>query len=274
MPEVLPFEPAMNSVLEPALVDSVPTFGSHEGYVDISHREFLGDIIALSGTDLVPPIWYNRQYVINPTNAAVFPWLSTIAPCFEQYCLHGGIFEFKTTSGFTTGAPTPALASVCMATVTNVNVQPFTSKRQILNHFFSSSTVASASVLHPLECQPEFQNTQAKFVYLPSERIAGVDYDYRLDDFGRMQLMVVGGPIPPVGGSVLGELWFTYNIRFYKPRLNRVGAFILDGPPLPSPGDEPPEIHVPFVHPCCRDADVIARLDALELEEKKEEAHV
>jgi hypothetical protein len=270
LPAALPFETEANSVLQPALVDSVPMFGTHEGFVDISHREFLGDVIALSGTDLVPPIWANNQYLINPSNAACFPWLSTIAPSFELYCLHGGVFEYKTTSGFTTGAATPALSSVCMATVTNVNTRPFTTKRQVLNHFFSSSTVASASMLHPLECAPEFSATQAKFIY-NSDRVEGATNDYRLDDFGRMQLMIVGGPVPPVGGSVLGELWFTYKIRLYRPRLNRTGAIFLDGPALVEEPPDPPEIHVPFV-PHCALADRVAALEAFEAKDEEEDA--
>jgi len=275
MPSALPFEVAANSIVQPALVDSVPTIGTHEGYVDISHREFLTDILALSGTDLPPPIWVNQQYVINPTNAACFPWLSTIAPSFEQWRLLGGVFEYKTTSGFTTAGPSTSLASVSMAMRSNVNTRPFTSKREINNHFMSASTVASASVLLPLECLPEFQNNDPRFVYLPQgDQVPGAVNDLRLNDFGIMQLMVTGGPTPPIGGSVIGELWFTYHIRLYKPRLNTRGAFVLDGPPIPDPRVDPPEIHIPFVPPCCTNPDVLRRLDSLEhhFEEEEEES--
>lgn len=267
LPTELPFPVTANSIIEPALVDSVPAFGSHEGYVDISHREYLGDILAVSGSSLPAPIWFNQQYVINPTNSACFPWLSTIAPSFEQWKLLGGLFEFKTTSGFTTAGPSTSLASVSMAMRSNVNVRPFTTKREILNHFMSASTVASASVLLPLECLPEYQNNDPRFVYLPQgDLVAGAVNDLRLNDFGIMQMMVSGGPTPPIGGSVLGELWFTYQIRLYKPRLNQRGAFFLDGPPIPLPADLPPEIHIPFVQPCCTDPRILERLDILEHE--------
>lgn len=184
----------------PQIVNSVDT-----GSVIIRHREYIGDITSSTAFAV-------QTYPINPGLSRTFPWLSQIATSFEQYRLRGVLFEYASTSSdaLLSSATSTALGSVSMQTDYDVADDPPTSKRQMLNSMFGSSDKPSLSFIHPIECKKGI--SAQSILYTRSAAIPS-GYDLRLYDFGNFHIATEG---MQVAGGVLGELWITYEIEFFK----------------------------------------------------------
>jgi hypothetical protein len=185
------------------------------GGIIVRHREYIADVTA--SVDFV-----NLSFDINPGLAATFPWLAQIAESFEQYCLRGMVFEFKTTSSdvvLSTNATT-ALGSVIMATQYNALDVPFIDKRTMENYQYANSCKPSVSMLHPIECAKS--QTSVDNLYVRTGAVP-VGADQRLYDIGSFQIATTG--MQNTGG-VIGELWCSFEIEFYKPKL-LVGGDVL-----------------------------------------------
>jgi len=168
------------------------------------HREFLGDILATTA-------FVNRSEEIRITNAALFPWLSKWAKAFDEVEFNGLIFSFKTTSGSL--ANTQALGTIIMATQYNPYDPAFANKQDMENYQYSTSTVPSLSVLHPVECDPSMRQ-QPILSVLPS----GDNGDKRFTALGKFNLATVGSYVPaaPNDKVSLGELWVTYDVTLNR----------------------------------------------------------
>lgn len=184
----------------PQIVNSVET-----GSVIVRHREYIGDILATTA-------FTNRQYPINPGLAQTFPWLSTIANSFEQYRIRGLLFEFGSTSSdaLLSSSTSTALGSVIMSTDYDVADPAPTSKREMLNALFASSDKPSQTFIHPLECKKSI--SAQTILYNRSAAVPG-GFDKRLYDFANFNIATEG---MQAAGGVLGELWVTYEVEFFK----------------------------------------------------------
>lgn len=172
--------------------------------VVIRHREYLTDIVASSAFTL-------KSYAINPGMNETFPWLSNVASNFEEYRITGMIFEYKTLSADYTGASSAALGFVAMATQYNVYNPPFDNKKVLENYEFSNSAKPSDSFIHPIECKKSLSPVSELFV-----RTGNVTQgDMRLYDLGNFQIATGGNS----GNGILGELWVTFEVEFFKPKL-------------------------------------------------------
>lgn len=181
-----------------------PQFVKGKGTV-ICHREFVAD---LSGTSA----FTNTQYVINPGLVATFPWLNAFAQNFEEYRIHGMIFEFKSTSSeYNTGGN--ALGSVVMATQYNIQSPAFANKVAMENYDFAVSCKPSESMIHAIECKPKEGVLQNYFVRTNSYTPTGVDN--RFTDYANFNIATVGNS----STNIIGELWCSYCIEFFKPRV-------------------------------------------------------
>lgn len=192
-----------------------PAFAGVDG-VRIAHREFIQDIESSVG-------FTNTTFAINPGRPGSFPWLSKIAPLFEQYRLRGMIVEFKTTSAVAVGSTNTALGVVVMAAEYDVLEPSFADKRHMEATAFCTSTTPSASVLYAIECAPSETNNPIKYVHMADRP----DADLRIEDFCNFQIATVGMQ----EASVIGELWFTYEVEFLKPILPNIAPI----PPPPPP---------------------------------------
>lgn len=228
-----------NSVLMPSQANSVPLMHSDNGCVRVTHREFVDDI----RTSVAPD---QRRFIITPTNSALFPWLATFATSFEQYRLMGMVVEYVPTSGNSVSSTNAALGSVSIATQYNVNAPGFQSKRQILNHYFAVSGAPSHKIVHPIECKDMYD--PYKMYWTRTGANPGSVNDERLSDYGELSIWTQGSQSIYTGG----ELWLTYDIVFYKPRLPRgLTQVVID--PFPYEIKEDPEIvvHIPqYIDPC------------------------
>jgi hypothetical protein len=215
------------------MADSVPLFGTQDGAIRVRHREFVRDI---QGSML-----FNTQpFVINPSNGVLMPWLASFAQSFEQYRLMGMVVEFKSTSG-NFGIATPALGSVMIATQYNTRVAPFGDKSSMLNHFYGTSSKASESMMHPIECKDAFDPLKVYYIR-NNDEVAGVAFDARMEDYAVINVATQGQPLPPY---ITGELWVTYDVLLYKPRIRRGGAVLAIDPLPVAPPVTPTYEHIP-----------------------------
>lgn len=182
----------------------------------VQHRSYIKDIV----TDPTGAFKV-ESFEINPGLAGSFPWLAPIAGNFEQYRIEGMVYEFKSTSGDSISGASTAMGSVVMATEYNVASGEFKNKQEMENHFFGQSAKPSINQLHAIECKDSHTPVDVMFV-----RTGAVpnSFDKRFYDMGRFSIATVGSP--PQGanpGIKVGELWVTYQIRFYKPKINEDG---------------------------------------------------
>lgn len=191
-------------------VDTVPQFVRNDHAVRVIHREFVKDIVV----PMVPGAFNNDTFVINPSNVELFPWLSSLSKQYQQYNIRGMIVEFKSmSSDYAASGP---LGTVAIATNYNVNDTPFPNKIALENSEFAVSCKPSMSLMHAIECDPEFSGRKYYYVRDPATEGSATS-DARLFDVGLLQVATVGLPGGP--GSTLGEMWVSYDIEFTKPVL-------------------------------------------------------
>lgn len=173
------------------------------GTTTIAHREYLGDVTGSTAFTLA-------AYNINPGLYDSFPWLSALATNYESYQVLGMIFEFKSTSGNAVSSANTALGTVIMATDYDTYDGNFTSKQAMEAYQYACSGSPTRDLLHPIECKSS-RNPLGN-LYIRS----GAPYgDDRLYDLGRFQIATVGMQ----GSYTVGELWVTYHIKLFKPRI-------------------------------------------------------
>jgi hypothetical protein len=207
----------------PMIRNSVNT----EGAVIISHREFLADIEGSTAFTI------QNTFDLNPGLATGFPWLSQVANAFEEWEPQGMIVEFVSSSGNAVSSTNSALGEVILSTQYNSYAPPFGSKQEMLNQIFAVSTVPSVNAMHPIECAPR-QNQVARFYTRNSAPIG----DSRLYDLGRLSVATNGQQAV----NTIGEIWITYQIAFYKPKLLSPGALLSF-----------PQVHYSFVYSATSD---------------------
>lgn len=176
----------------------------------VVHREYLQDISGSTGFQV-------QSFALNPGLGVSFPWVASFASQFEEYAIRGCIFEFKSTSAVALNSTNTALGTVILATEYNAAKAAFISKLQMENYEFTTSGPPSEDIYHPIECARSVNPVSELYV-----RTGGVPsgQDPRLYDLGLFQLATVGMQ----AAAVIGELWVTYDIEFFKPILQPNGG--------------------------------------------------
>jgi hypothetical protein len=197
-----------NSLMAGVSGNSVPKFqGDGKRGVRLTEREFIGNIVTgalVSGSSL-----FTRQsFAITPEDQNTFPWLSRIAPLFDQWEPHGIVFEFHTTSSTFNGT-SQALGAVIMATDYDVNDPLYPSKQVMENADYACSTVPSSNLLHGVECDPRERPLDVMYT---TPRPANLNFS----TLGNFQIATQG---MSTAGTTVGELWVSYDITFYKKQL-------------------------------------------------------
>lgn len=176
----------------------------------VQHREYIGPVLSTGSG------FNTKVYRIQPGLQGVdvlFPWGSSVAGCFQQYVLHGAIFEFVSTSSeFASGS---ALGAVMMSTLYDAEATPLASVIEVDNNEYTTTAKPSVSFYHPIECASRDNPTTVRYVRKSNTPASGTDE--RLDDVGIFQLSTNG--IAAAAGTQIGELWVTYDIEFLKSAL-------------------------------------------------------
>jgi hypothetical protein len=177
--------------------------------VRVVEREYLGDIIASTTAGA-----FNLQsFNVNPSDPTTFPWLSSIAPLFDQWEPNGIIFEYVSTSSDFNGS-SQALGVVVCATDYN-SLDPVYSGKQVMEEAdYSNSVKASECLYHGLECAPSERPT--KLLY--TGPVSAGD-NLNLYNLGMFQIATQGMSVASVN---VGELWVSYDITLYKKQLEIV----------------------------------------------------
>lgn len=183
--------------------NQIPKFSSDGQANVVTHREYLGDI---SGTAL----FTNNAYPLNPGMSKTFPWLSTVAGCYQEYKWHGLIFEFRPLTTDFANAGVPGV--VIMSTNYNADAPLYLSKQQMENAEFAVSTKPTLACIHGVECAVTHNVLGTKFV---RDTLPPAGQDLRLYDHGNFQFATQNNS-PNV---VLGELWVSYCVELLKPIL-------------------------------------------------------
>jgi len=240
------FQVEKNSVLHPQHANQVPVMHSDLGIIRVQHREYITDI--RTGTNVPEGL----LFAINPFNSAMFPWLSNIATNFEQYRIAGMVVEYISNSGSAVSSTNAALGSISIATQYNADMPGFNSKRELLNHYYAVSAAPSQNMVHAIECKEAYDPYKLYWVRQPDQPLPG---DSRIQDYGVVNIIAQGSQ----STYIAGELWVTYDIYLYKPRLNTLGGTVGSGyiidptPPRHLHVDGPIEgIHIKE-NACCDD---------------------
>lgn len=184
--------------------------------IRVRHSEFLGDITVQTAAT---PFTLALNQVVNPGNAALFPWLSTMADNYEQWIPKGIVFEFKSTAS--TNSASTNLGSVAFASDYDVYDDAPTSRVQMLQMAFSQDNSVAVNQAHGLECDPR-QNPNGMFWILhKGEQIEGSAREYHLcTTYASAGNAAVAG--------IVGQLWVHYDIVLCKERPPRNLSGIYD----------------------------------------------
>lgn len=204
------------SDLEKSPVDDLPQFTRGAHTVNVKHREYFGDLLVPT----VPAVFNNIAYIIQPSNAALFPWLARIARQYQQYRIRGMVVEFK--SNTTDYAAAGPLGSVGIATNYNVVDAKFDSLVEFQNSEFAVVSKPSRNILHAIECSPAIGRGEWLYVRDTDNENPNLVQDSRFNDFGLLQVCTSG--LPGTAGQTLGQLWVSYDIEFAKPILGSPDA--------------------------------------------------
>lgn len=196
---------------------AVPKFDGKRG-TRIQEREFLGDVFSGPVLTAGATDFDSASYNVNPTNRALFPWLSQFAGLYDQWEPNGIVLEFVSTSSEFNGA-SQALGTVVMATDYDPYDPPFPSKQEMENSDYACSTKPSQALAHGLECSPQERPTELLYTG------TGNGAPLTSTSLGSFQLATKGCSTV---GTVLGELWISYDITFYKKQINTdlTGPFV------------------------------------------------
>lgn len=221
---------ATNSLVDKSS-NSVPMMHSAGTSVTVRHKEYLGEII----TSPTSRAFKISTYPINPGVPQTFPWLSGIASAYTEYEFKGLVFHFQTTAGEYSGSGDVAVGSLMMATKYRSTDRAFTTKLEMLNEFFSTSTKVADSCAHAIECAPSQTVLGSRYIRNSPTDVVGDEKFYDLGEFNVATTGVNGSSI------TVGELWVTYEIVLRKPRLipfssvytaHYIGAGVTAGDPI------------------------------------------
>lgn len=209
-----------NSVVDDMTANTVPVMHSSKESIRFRHREFICDIYSGANTN-----FQIQRYALNPGVSYTFPFLATIAQQFQQYRFMGLAFEFKSTSAVAiANANQIGMGTVMMAAQYRANAPVFTNKQTMMNEMWSVDGRPSDCFMLPIECAPS--ETPMDCLYVRGSSLAAtaaVSDDIKFYDLAVVSIATQGIPVP---NQIIGELWITYDVEFFKPQpTNNVGLY-------------------------------------------------
>lgn len=214
--------PQVNSLVKPVNSNIVSRMhGNEEGAVRIVKREFVGTINIATGVT-------NYEFTIGPNNQRVFPWLAGICQHWQKYQIMGLAAEYVPTSGAAVTSA-PALGQVAMAfiydTTTGASSFPTGNLSAMLNFDGAISMSPAAAGVCYLECDPELTNQPVKLV-APNPLVT-IPLIYSSQNFYAAKLQILTSGASGLLPFQAGQLWITYEICLYNPRIDTIPPPIL-----------------------------------------------
>nr|QKV51324.1 putative capsid protein [Crucivirus sp.] len=187
----------------------IPQFSTSKMTNVVCHREYLQDVISSA----TPGAFKIQSFDINAGLSGSFPWLAQVAANYEQFKIHGMVFEFRTMSADALNSTNTALGQVIMAVEYNSANPNFVNKQQMENYEYAVSCKPSDSMLCAVECARG--QTPVIELYVRTGAVP-TNQDQRLYDLGNFQIATNGLQAASVN---VGELWVTFCVELLKPRL-------------------------------------------------------
>jgi hypothetical protein len=189
-----------------------PTYSrASDGSIVVSHTEYISDIsssIAFS----------NQNYQINPSSMTLFPFLSNLANCYQQYDFSKLSFILKTTSSNALNSTNTALGTIIMSHQEDSLVSAPASKVEA--EALRGAVSAPPSKSQVLRCDVRNRGNVFGTRYtLSGNNPSGSDL--RLYNCGQINISAVGSQ----ASAVVAELWVSYTIKLTECRLSASLAF-------------------------------------------------
>jgi len=184
-------------------IGNKPDIGSIKGSTDIRvrHREFVGTLQTASGL-------FNllASYVINPSNGALFPWLSALASRYESYLFHSLKVEFRTE------LPTSAAGYMMLVPDFNTTDPPPTSKSQAMQY----QSMISGPLWQNYEIQFKREDLQKRKSYYCNNTVPIGTVD--LTTFNVGVLYAACGDVNATSVNLAGgNIFVTYDVSLMTP---------------------------------------------------------
>lgn len=199
----------INSIINPQKTPTMYSSAASGDSVIVRKCEYLSDIISSPTANTLK----FTTFPINPGQSATFPFLSQIAQNYEEYRLKGMVFHFKSLSGDSVASVQSGLGFVAIATQYDALDADFINKSQLENYSMSQSGKPSVDQLHGIECE-EHLNALSHLYVRPATQPA--NSDIRLYDLGKTTIVTSC----PGTNVTLGEIWVSYEVELFKPKLN------------------------------------------------------
>lgn len=194
-------EVVVNSLVKPG-VNQYASFNRGAEGTRVRHREFLFDLVQ----GPTAGAFVNYGFSVNPGLAQSFPYIAPMAAMYEEYRIHGIVYEFiSSTSQYFAGG---SMGTIIMAAEYNPASEDFYSKTQMENSDFAISARPDKNMVYGLECAAQTQNS-----YLVRSGASAAPIT--ATDLARMQIAIQS---PLAAGQVLGEVWVSYDIEFMRPK--------------------------------------------------------
>jgi hypothetical protein len=175
-------------------------FATQKDSVFIAHTDYIGQI---SGTSVMTI----NPFPLTVTNNVTFPWLSGIAPYFQQYQIVGCIFEYsERSSNFATGS---ALGDVIFSTNYNPSAAAPADLQHFYNNEYTTAETPDKSFVHGIELKGDAVTIPLKYT------VQGSGQDLSLVSYGNTYLTTVGNP----STNIIGEVFVHYMVKLLKPQL-------------------------------------------------------
>jgi hypothetical protein len=192
-----------------------PRIRVNRNAITVTHSEYICDVLGL-----IDNVFDNQVLDINPSNAKTFPWLSQIAPNFDQWRAIRINFRYVSNSAAFNGE-SQSLGGIVLAPEYDVRDSPATSRSAIENAENSVSGRPSRDLACGLECKKRM----AMFGGLLKTGAAPSEAERQQYDMAYMQVGTFGVDSSLGPTVTLGSLYVDYTIQFEKKQLNPTVPF-------------------------------------------------
>jgi len=174
----------------------------------IHHREYVGDLLTGTGS---PSAFTIQSYALNPGNSTLFPFGAALAKNFQEWEARGILVELKTLAS--ESSTTLAMGSMFAAVDYNSLDAAPTDKLHLENMEYACSSKPSSSLIMPVECARVNDVLTHLYISVDEAYLSG---DKRLYDLGTLY---IGSSGCPTAAAPIAEIWVTYELALFKPRL-------------------------------------------------------
>jgi hypothetical protein len=190
-----------------------------EGMTRFTRREFCFDVTRVLVGGGFAPI----NLKITPTNAIMFPWLSSIVNAWQKYAFLGLAFEYIPQMGEL--ATSPALGTWNMAVQYDSSLTIPPSKPALLGYEGAISVAPNGAAIMGVECADDCTVIPLKFTNTNSAQTPAAL------NLGMWMGVAVGQPatVPDVA-YVIGSIFVTYDIVLLEPSTHNTFAFLGSSP--------------------------------------------